>query len=862
VRPRLSADQFVPLSPNGRDNPFTNVPPLPPLPNFRHLDGAKKPSGLLSHAPSTASSASAHDFSRSLPIGAMRVIHGPAAVGSADIMSTPKPEDGALYQKAFMSTGLVSKVSRNPELIEDGKKQAVPDTPCKKPTLLFNTFPPTQGSVPKQSSVSSLADATVDSPAATTKKRLSLFKDPRSSRRNLLFDACGSGDDWESGDHRQGSSPPTPTKPQSCNLFDTPSIRRTSDMFLPASSTRKSLGQIAAAISAPAASSAAPATAVPDSASIKIEFSADHDSKTQQGVATVQATDTGGSSSSSMSFLGVLTTRKAARRPSPLRMSSTEPCTGTSGGGPEAPESGDDVDPAKTPTGRGLIAGQRSPHTPSNGHLLAPLGAQEPPSTVDIGTSPTLRVPSSVQTAVPTTPSARDFLRSSLATPGNLRGDLDMDSTLVKRFSKVEQVGKGQFSTVYRVTAARRRAGSNEGNNIFPARRRTPAKGSLFFYPTADRVYAVKKTRDAYRSNADRLAKYTEVRVLEKLKHSRHVIRFVDSWEDKGHLYIQTEFCEEGNLGSFLEEIGRTGRLDDFRIWKILQEITLGLKSVHDNSFVHLDMKPTNVLITFNGVLKIADFGLAQEWPVPANADIEGDRVYLAPEALESSSAVWSATDIYSVGMMLVEIACNINLPQNGASWQALRRDCFDEVPTLTLLSATQPHFDSQGLAVQPRLSDLATNFGDRKHRRYKTAGTDDNDGDDGEDDDEDDLPTPTHADFAPKRDILEIPPDFMSDARHPASLDHLYKWMLARDPLRRPTAQDILETEGMMWVNARRQSPATVYEGKFGPGDNGPAFPKVVEPTGNDCDDEDSEMSENEGWGESEDHDTTMGGL
>ena len=46
----------------------------------------------------------------------------------------------------------------------------------------------------------------------------------------------------------------------------------------------------------------------------------------------------------------------------------------------------------------------------------------------------------------------------------------------------------------------------------------------------------------------------------------------IDSWEHHGHLYIQTEYCSEGSLDTFLKAVGQAGRLDDFRIWKILLE--------------------------------------------------------------------------------------------------------------------------------------------------------------------------------------------------------------------------------------------------------------------------------------------------
>lgn len=60
---------------------------------------------------------------------------------------------------------------------------------------------------------------------------------------------------------------------------------------------------------------------------------------------------------------------------------------------------------------------------------------------------------------------------------------------------------------------------------------------------------------------------------MQALGRSDHIVHLEDTWESNSHLYLQTEFCEEGCLDAFLARQGNCGRLDDFRIWKILLEI-------------------------------------------------------------------------------------------------------------------------------------------------------------------------------------------------------------------------------------------------------------------------------------------------
>ena len=144
---------------------------------------------------------------------------------------------------------------------------------------------------------------------------------------------------------------------------------------------------------------------------------------------------------------------------------------------------------------------------------------------------------------------------------------MDIDASLYSRFDKVEQVGKGEFSTVYRVTKLEHPNAFAMGN-VTPsdAATRSPAKGQVF---------AVKKSRHSYHGPKDREVKLREVQTLQALTHAEHVVQYVDSWEHNFHLYIQTEFCEEGTLDKFLGNVGRGGRLDDFRIYKILQDLCL-----------------------------------------------------------------------------------------------------------------------------------------------------------------------------------------------------------------------------------------------------------------------------------------------
>lgn len=177
----------------------------------------------------------------------------------------------------------------------------------------------------------------------------------------------------------------------------------------------------------------------------------------------------------------------------------------------------------------------------------------------------------------PATPrTGRDYFsrmdgRHLSTTPVSAFAPSDIDESLSARFEKFEMIGTGEFSRVYRVqqtVPSQNLAQTLYFGSTPQSRGRSPPA------PMTEQVFAVKKSRTPYQGPKDRLRKLREVDVLKALGRSDHVLLFIDSWEVKNHLYIQTEYCEEGSLDVFLSEVGRKGRLDDFRIWKIMLELS------------------------------------------------------------------------------------------------------------------------------------------------------------------------------------------------------------------------------------------------------------------------------------------------
>lgn len=207
-------------------------------------------------------------------------------------------------------------------------------------------------------------------------------------------------------------------------------------------------------------------------------------------------------------------------------------------------------------------------------------------------------------------------------------------------------------------------------------------------------VYAIKKSKQ-FEGPKHRLRLREEVEILKHLSqyaisigiHGCHpnVLSYLDSWEEDEALYIQTELCESGNLARFLWEYGRVfPRLDEARVWKIIVDLSNGLRFIHEAGVIHLDLKPSNIFLTKDGRFKIGDFGMASLWPrKPSTAltggfEREGDKLYLAPEVLQGRYG--KAADMFSFGMTLLETASNIVVPDQGEAWHRLRQEDFSQV--------------------------------------------------------------------------------------------------------------------------------------------------------------------------------------
>ncbi|UYV77116.1 PKMYT1 [Cordylochernes scorpioides] len=185
--------------------------------------------------------------------------------------------------------------------------------------------------------------------------------------------------------------------------------------------------------------------------------------------------------------------------------------------------------------------------------------------------------------------------------------------------------------------------------------------------------YAVKKSRERYKGALDRQRKLEEVRRHEELPSHANCVQFIRAWEECQHLYIQTELCEM-SLNQFAEN---NHDIPETLVWKYLLDLIQAVKHLHDHEVLHLDIKPANIFVTDQRVCKLGDFGLAAT-STQLSDPTEGDPKYLAPELMEG--VFTKAADIFSLGITILELATDLDLPLGGPRWHELRQGVIPEV--------------------------------------------------------------------------------------------------------------------------------------------------------------------------------------
>ena len=220
------------------------------------------------------------------------------------------------------------------------------------------------------------------------------------------------------------------------------------------------------------------------------------------------------------------------------------------------------------------------------------------------------------------------------------------------------------------------------------------------------RPVAVKVLDGGLEGNGGRGERFRrEARTAASLQHP-NVVAVYDAGEEDGRLYIVMECVAGEGLDALL---AREERLDPAQVLRLADQAAAGLGYAHATGVVHRDVKPANLLLRDDGVLKVTDFGIARATGDEATkltqaGTILGTAAYLAPEQARGEPAEAPA-DVFALGVVIYEaLAGRVPWPVDGlASLAELGRT--PPQPVASLAEGVPPRLEAavaRALAYDP----------------------------------------------------------------------------------------------------------------------------------------------------------------
>ena len=170
-----------------------------------------------------------------------------------------------------------------------------------------------------------------------------------------------------------------------------------------------------------------------------------------------------------------------------------------------------------------------------------------------------------------------------------------------------------------------------------------------------DRDVAIKVLRGDLENNDKFIRRFQrEAKSASDLSHP-NIVEIFDVGEEDGQHYIVMEYIEGKTLKQLVQ---KRGGLTVAEVIDIMAQLTDGLAQAHDAYIIHRDIKPQNIMILDNGMVKITDFGIAMSMnatQLTQTNSVMGSVHYLPPEQASGKGATIKS-DIYSSGILMYEL--------------------------------------------------------------------------------------------------------------------------------------------------------------------------------------------------------------
>ncbi|XP_046738554.1 cyclin-dependent kinase 1 [Diprion similis] len=257
----------------------------------------------------------------------------------------------------------------------------------------------------------------------------------------------------------------------------------------------------------------------------------------------------------------------------------------------------------------------------------------------------------------------------------------------MENFVKIEKIGEGTYGVVYK--------GKNKKTG---------------------QIVAMKKIRLESDDEGVPSTAIREISLLKELQHP-NIVSLEDVLMEESRLYLIFEFLSM-DLKKYMDTLGNGKLMEPEVVKSYLYQITQAILFCHQRRVLHRDLKPQNLLIDKNGVIKVADFGLGRAFGIPVRVYTHEVVTlwYRAPEVLLGSTRYSCPIDLWSIGCIFAEMATKKPLFQGDSEidqlfriFRVLRTPTEEIWPGVTQLpdyKATFPNWTSNNLASQVKVID------------------------------------------------------------------------------------------------------------------------------------------------------------
>ena len=166
-------------------------------------------------------------------------------------------------------------------------------------------------------------------------------------------------------------------------------------------------------------------------------------------------------------------------------------------------------------------------------------------------------------------------------------------------------------------------------------------------------------------------------------------------------IYLVMEYIDGDTLEDYINKI--SGPIPEEIAIPMLKEVLFALDYAHNQNVIHLDIKPSNIMVTKDGEIKVLDFGISSDLNKEEDSAKMGSPMYMSPEQINGKN-INHKSDIYALGVTLHQmLTAHLPYPKNVS-----RNELFEIIKTKDLMRLN--HFIPWGSKEAQRVIDKATN--------------------------------------------------------------------------------------------------------------------------------------------------------